>query len=322
MSSKKWDASKDGFPWTPKKMRDAISDLRNGASITFAFGYEKLNRIKELDENVFSIRNDLELHIWSVEKNNKFTDEQLQIISSLKFVKKLQINGFKNSTLPQLEEFTNLEKLTIAPQKKLDIDFLSKLPNLTYLFLAGNFESFKPISSCKKLQNLYLQQVTLNDLGFIEKLPMLAALMIDSSRVNCSFKPLERTRIIDLMICSITNLSDVSFLSKMINLEKLRVDASKIEYLPDLKNLIKLENIELVYMKVLKNPEVLLSVRNLKILTLREINTKLSAEQFDFLTNMDSLEKVDFRFIDYNKRRISKLNDIFTKKGKNGLLVK
>ncbi len=60
----------------------------------------------------------------------------------------------------------------------------------------------------------------------------------------------------------------------------------------------------------------------LEELDLNEINTKLKAEQFYFLTEIDTLKTLDFRFIDYNKSRIEKLNKIFKEKNKDHILKK
>ncbi|GAB1856428.1 hypothetical protein MHTCC0001_12630 [Flavobacteriaceae bacterium MHTCC 0001] len=320
--TKKWDASEQGLPWTPKKMSNAVKNLRNGGSIGFASGYEKLSRLTELDEKVFSVRGDLILHIWSVEKNNKFTEEQLQVLSNLKNIRKLKLSGFKNSNLQQIENLDKLEQIIIVSNKSLDISFLEKMPNLKHLSLIGKYNDLKILSDCKNLEKLYLQQTTIDNLNFLLPLKKLSHIMIDYSRVNCEFKPLEQSNIYDLTITSITNLRDVSFLKKMKNLKKVRIDASKVEFLPDFLELEKLEYLELNYMKVWKNPEVLKTIKSLKVLKLKEINTKLKAEQFYFLSTMDTLVEIDYKFIDFNKGRIKKLNDFFEKEGKSTLIKK
>lgn len=317
-----WNAAEDGLPWSQKKMNNAINNLKNGGSIGFALGYEKLNKLKDLDEKVFSVRNDLILHIWSVENDNIFTEEQLEIISDLKNIKKLKLSGFNNIHLPQIGKLKNLEKLIISSHNKLDISFLEELPDIEYLFLIGKFSDLGKLEACTGLKNLYLQQTTINNLEFLLPLTRLSTLMIDYSRVNCNLTPLEKLNISDLKILSITNLSDVSFLGKMKHLEKLRLDASKVEYLPDFKELKQLECLKLNYMKIWKNPEILKSIESLKELELHEINPKLKAEQFYFLSTMKSLKEVDYRFIDFNKKRIQKLNDFFEKEGKTDLIKK
>ncbi|RZJ40226.1 MAG: hypothetical protein EOO19_15895 [Chryseobacterium sp.] len=75
-------------------------------------------------------------------------------------------------------------------------------------------------------------------------------------------------------------------------------------------------------MKVWKNPEILQTLPILEDLTLNEINTKLKPEQFYFLTEIKTLKKLDFRFMDYNKNRIEKLTKIFKEKNKDNILAK
>src|SRR5689334_14374710 len=78
--AEKWDASMDGMPWTKKKMKDAVTILRPGASVTFAFGGEKLTALQALNEEVFAMRPDLVFHGWSVTTKSIFTDEELQAL--------------------------------------------------------------------------------------------------------------------------------------------------------------------------------------------------------------------------------------------------
>jgi hypothetical protein len=60
----------------------------------------------------------------------------------------------------------------------------------------------------------------------------------------------------------------------------------------------------------------------LERLRLREINTKLEAEKFYFLTKIKTLKEIDFRFIDYNKKRINKLNKWFKENKKEDIIKK
>jgi len=262
--AKKRAFSENGLPWTSTKITNAIKNLKNEGSVGFAFGFEEPEILSQLNEKIFSVREDLILHIWSVSPDNKFTKEQLTLISTLQNVRKLKLSGFNNSNLAELEKLTSLNKLIIGSNNSLDISFIEKLSDIKYLFLSGKFKDLSKIEFCKNLEELYLQQLTINDLSFISTLKKLSYLMIDSSRVNCSFEPLQNINLTVLTISSITNLSDISFLSKMEKLEELRVDASKVEYLPDFTRLDKLETLKLKYMKIWKNPEIIQTIKSLK----------------------------------------------------------
>ena len=59
-----------------------------------------------------------------------------------------------------------------------------------------------------------------------------------------------------------------------------------------------------------------------KHMLLSYLNNTTKPEQFYFLTEMETLKTLDFRFIDYNKGRIEKLNKIFKEKNKDNILKK
>lgn len=94
-----WIHSMDGFPWTKSKMAKAIEILKQNASITFAFGYEKLSVLELLNEFVFKVRPDLILNIWSVTDKRIITEEELEVLNKMNYVKKIHANGFANNFL-------------------------------------------------------------------------------------------------------------------------------------------------------------------------------------------------------------------------------
>lgn len=143
---------------------------------------------------------------------------------------------------------------------------------------------------------------------------------IDSCTSSNDFAPLNKLSLEELNITSIKMLENIESLANFINLISLRLDASKVKALPIMHNLLKLKKLELCYMKVLENPEIIKTAPALEELELREINTKLKAENFYFLTEMKTLKTVDFRFMDFNKGRIEKLNNHFHFKGKENIL--
>lgn len=107
----------DGVPWTKKKMKEAVKILRQGASVTFAFGAEKLTALQELNDEVFALRPDLVFHAWSVTTKRIITDEELQTLVGMNNIKKVQLNGFNNTTLTALGGMQQLDEILLGTTK-------------------------------------------------------------------------------------------------------------------------------------------------------------------------------------------------------------
>jgi hypothetical protein len=61
--SEPWAASMSGAPWNDDKMINAITQLRNRATISFVVGLDEVHDLRRLDEHVFAKRPDLILSI-------------------------------------------------------------------------------------------------------------------------------------------------------------------------------------------------------------------------------------------------------------------
>lgn len=311
----------DGVPWTKAKMEEAVEILRPHAAVTFAFGAEKISVLKELDEGVFKLRPDLIFHVWSVSDKSMITVEELALLTKMRHVRKLHFSGFNNTTLQPVSEMTQLTNLQLEPNKKLDISFVEKLSLLTNISLTGSFVALEPLSTSSELTTIYLSATT-NSFSFLKSLNKIEKLSIDHCMTSNDFSWFNKPSLTDLSITSIKMLENVDSIAELENLNTLKLDASKVKILPNLIGLKNLKKLELSNMKVWENPEVLMSLSKLEELQLNEINTKLKAEQFYFLAEIDTLKTLDFRFMDYNKARIEKLNTIFNEKNKDHILKK
>jgi hypothetical protein len=311
----------NGVPWTKAKMKEAVEIIEPNGSLTFAFGVEKTSILKELNETVFNLRPDLTLQGWSVADNRIITIEELTSLTKMDNVKKLHLNGFCNNSLPPISQMTQLTALCLAPTKKLDISFIEKLNLLTDIRLFGSFTRLEPVSSCTKLTTIYLS-TTINSFDFFKPLNKIKKLVVDNCSATNDFSPFNKSTLIDLSIDSIKMLENVDALADFENLKSLRLYASRVETLPNLRKLRNLKKLELGLMKVWKNPEILQTLPSLEELELNEINTKLKPEQFYFLTEMKTLATLDYRFMDFSKNRIEKLNKMFKEKNKDKILKK
>ncbi len=321
MPPTKWDASMHGFPWTKGKMAKAVATLRKEGSITFAFGAEKLAKLEMMNEQVFRHRPDLVLHVWSVADNEVISEDELVTLIAMKNIKKLFLNGFANRSLSPLQDMKQLSFLKIGAKKRLPLDFLAGLTRLSRIGLYGRLIGLESVQHCVRLRTVRLS-TTIDSFDFFKPLTKVATVSVDACIAPNDFRPLNKPALRDLSITSIRKLEDVQSLADFGNLRSLRLDASRVRRLPDLERLKNLRKLTLKYMKVWSNPRAIQTLPGLRELELSEINTKLKAEEFYFLTEMSSLRKVDFRFMDFNKRRIQKLKRHFEEQGKGRLLNK
>ena len=171
------------------------------------------------------------------------------------------------------------------------------------------------------MRKIYLS-ATINSFSFFKPLNKIEELNIDSCIATDDLSPFNKPTLNRLSVTSIKMLENVDTLAEFENLNSLRLDASRVETLPNLNKLKNLKTLELGYMKVWNNPEALQALPMLQELELKEINPKLKAEQFYFLTEMNTLTALDFRFMDFNRSRIEKLTKIFEEKGKGNILKK
>ncbi|MDR1452001.1 MAG: hypothetical protein LBI57_06725, partial [Helicobacteraceae bacterium] len=163
---------------------------------------------------------------------------------------------------------------------------------------------------------------TLKDYTFIKPLNKIKSIMIDYCIASDDFTLLNIPALKELGLSSIKSIENIDAIKDFKTIEKLYLSGAKIKLLPDMSKLIKLETLYLNNLKAWENTEILKTIPNLKHLELREINTKLEAERFYFLTEIETLNEIEFKFIDFNKKRIDLLNKWFIKNGKENIIIK
>lgn len=193
--------------------------------------------------------------------------------------------------------------------------------NLYELQLTGKVKNIEAIGKCKNLEKLYLS-TTINNYKFMQPLDKIKIIFIDYCTASNDFTLLNKQTLEELSITTINKLENVNAIKYFSALKKLRLSASKIVKLPKMNKLENLRELKLELMKAWENPEIIKTLPSLEKLKLEEINTKLNAERFYFLTEMKTLKEIDFRFMDFNKNRIDKLNKWFIENGKENILLK
>lgn len=301
--------------WSIEKINDAVSDVRENGIVYFDTYINTQAELENLDEQLFKKRNDLILHYEIKNKNNTTS------LSPLENIKKIKTNNYDPSI--GLENINNLKYLEINNQNKktVDILFLEGLDNLQELYLSGKFSNIEIIGRCRKIEKLYLMTTIVN-YEFMQFLNRIKKIWIDSCQAPDDFVLLNKPSLEELSILSIKNLGNIDAIKYFSTLKKLKLSASKIKKLPDLSKLVNLHELELKTMKSWENPEIIKTIPFLKKLRLEEINTKINAEQFYFLTEIKTLTEVNFKFIDFNKKRIDKLTEWFIENNKENIIKK
>jgi hypothetical protein len=299
--------------WTINKINTAVNETRENGIIYFNFSINSLTELEKLNECLFKKRPDLILR-FVTENNNDFTS-----LYSLKNIKKLSLFGY--DSLNEIKNINHLIFLEIynVNKKTLDINFLEKLNNLHELRLTGKIKGIEPIGKCINLEHLYIS-TTIKNYDFIEPLNKLTKITIDHCISINDFSLLNKPKLEEIKILSINGMENIDSIKNFKFTRKLQLDASRVKLLPKMGELNNLKELELRNFKIWENPDVLKTIPKLEKIKLEEINTKLKAEQFYFLTRMETLKEIDFEFIDYNKTRIEKLNKWFKENGKGNIV--
>lgn len=148
----------------------------------------RLSKNEEDWRKISDFKNLEELHLYSP------SHEQVELVSNLKGIKRLSINGYRPKTIEFLAKMTDLEELSldavsgfddISPIQKLpnlralnldllrrvnDFGPLSKLNTLKFLRIVGNYDFNQPIQNfgfCKGLKNL--EFLIIDDVRVLEK---------------------------------------------------------------------------------------------------------------------------------------------------------
>ncbi len=312
----------NGLPWTDALIADAATRISHGGSIGFGFGMDAPAHLADLDAQVFSRRPDLQLRVWRVGDDRRFTDEDLRALAALHHVRKLEISLDKAQPLTPLASLHTLESLTLKGGKSHGLDFLPSQGNLRALELHGAFKGLESLADCHALQSLYAGSSRLDTDALLASLPDVRSLTLDGCPAPQDLSLLNRPGLESLCLSSIPKLSGLDALAAFSHLQALDVQgAAHLQRLPDMSGMRALRTLALNRLKTWSNPEALQTLPALETLTLQEINTKLRAEQFAFLPALPGLRRVDIRFIDTGARRRTGIEALFAAAGRQALLV-
>ncbi|MEH2155731.1 leucine-rich repeat domain-containing protein [Nostoc sp.] len=173
------------------------------------------------------------------------------------------------------------------PRKLHDLNSLSKLTNLTSLYLSGTQVSdVSALANLTNLTELNLSRTQVSDISVLAELTNLAQLDISNTQVSNISVLAELTNLAQLDI-SFTRVSDISVLAELTNLAQLHISLTQVSDISVLAGLTNLTLLSLSFLQV-SDISVLADLTNLTLLSL--FLTKVS--DVSVLANLTNLTEL------------------------------
>lgn len=271
------------------------------------------NQHKEIAEKIFAQKLDgIEVShfggrwgdTWGTSKN--YSLEFLKFYKGIKALR-FYLTGVTDIT-PILVLADSLENLQLGEfdLKKISLEPLGQLKNLTYLSVVRNQNGLESITKLAKLSELSLTGYSIEKLAFLNELTELKKLFIGFGTTKNFDNIQSLSKLEELDVLWVKQLSDIQAISKLTNLVKLRMeDEKQITTLPDLSKLTKLKNMRLMNFGSLEDVSALVN-SNVEEFILTGPNK--NADFLKSLSNAEKLQKVYTFF--YSKREQDKAEKI------------
>jgi Leucine-rich repeat (LRR) protein/3',5'-cyclic AMP phosphodiesterase CpdA len=212
--------------------------------------------------------------------------------------------------LNPLSKLTNLTQLYLWGTQVSDVSALANLTNLTQLYLWGTQVSdVSALANLTNLTQLYLSVTQVSDISALADLTNLAKLDISYTQVS-DVSPLVNLTNLTSLDISYTQVSDVSSLSNLTNLTSLNLSGTQVSDVSPLVNLTNLTSLNLERTQV-SDVSSLSNLTNLTELNL--IGTQVSdVFALSNLTNLTSLNLIGMQVSDVspltNLTNLTRLN--------------
>ena len=276
-----------------RKLNLAKTELKNLRFLTNLYSLEELNlKNNKIDsEELFSL-----WHLKKLKKLNLCNNNITSIgeLNGLVELRELYLTGNTMYSISGIEYLVNLESLTIdrfANGK----DYLKNLKNFKSLEVGYTHEGdIDAIADLTNLEELNLRCAGLSDISPLKSLENLKKLDIaynPSMQDITVLKSLKNLESLDLTGNKIEDL--LSSINGLTKLKVLKLEGTGIKDVSSLKNLSKLEEVNLSFNKI-ENFCTLLDWTNLKNLELKGSGI----EDISFVASMINLEKLD---LEYNR---------------------
>lgn len=245
--------------------------------------------------------------------------EKLRIVSSNIIPSKTNMNVKEleccdiETDLSFLDNFPALEKLRIKynniPEVAADMSYICKCTELKSLSVVKDYDSSKNeafnvsfISALNDLEELYLMNITIDDIEPISKLINLKTLILKNNCL-CDIKSLSYLKSLQYVDLSDNMISDISPLKDLDCISYLNLSNNEISQLPMLFNLKNVANLDISYNRI-EDISAVSSLKNIKCLDICHNQIK----SINALENLPNIERLN---LSYN--RISDLTPISCK---------
>lgn len=207
-----------------------------------------------------------------------------------------------------------------SSKKKADLSLLTAYPNVTELFLNGDFSNIDDISGLKKLRSLTMYLSTPMDFSGVHGMALQslsASVPIDESFFHLFTDSVER-----LQLMSTRKITDLSFLEQATELKKLYLESlPAVEALPKFSKLKNLYALKIYELHRLNDIEHLVD-SNIEYLSVSLMADKISGSRLaDILIRMKALKQADMHLLDRSDNRYNVLKNRLVKEGKENLLT-
>lgn len=184
-------------------------------------------------------------NLYSVYSDNTIS-EMLEIIPNPENIYELGVeDSIFEDSLAGIEQFKNLEYLTVDYRSLEDISALLSLPYLRELTLidCNSVTDYSPLMSLTELEHLSIQSNQLKTIDFVKVMPNLISFAVEDSQIT-KLDALETcTGLTNLYLMDNYNVTDYSVISKLTNLTSLTFSASYDDILPSLAELTQLQDL-------------------------------------------------------------------------------
>ena len=318
--------------WTIPKLAEAAD--RAEVFERFYFSLQRPEILKDFDEHLFKKRPDIRLFLLPEKVNGHrdvipYSKESLDAISNMQNLLHLTLRFKQAQDLGALSS-SNLKSLGLdfleKSRQPMSLAFVKNFPGLAELSLQNTpFAGLETIKELKNLRKLYIGNVTLDDLSFLEGAG-LDHLILDTCRLDCDLSSICKAKLQKFETLSNHNLTNLDFISGLTSLRYLKISQAKAAFLPDFSSLTSLDELHLSGMKSLESISGIASAQSLKTLQLQELSAKIKAEDLRILLPLQNLDNLYIDYLDFGKARIKAVTGMFHEAGKghilkNGMLV-
>lgn len=221
--------------------------------------------------------------------------KNINALSQLNHLSKLNIGIelFKDTEILKFDNLKNLQELTLADTRNINLKHLEEFNNLKKLIISGQFKNIESISEIKTLETLYLGSINKNvSLEFVNKLNQLKVLNINfGSRENIN--EITNENIEELELFRIRGLNTFESINHFKKLKKFTIkDQAQVSEIIFDENQ-DLEFIVISNCKKLEKIEGIDKLNNLKIISLLRL-PKISFDEFISLKLPKALEHINF----------------------------